>query len=49
MGELGVKTMADHLAGKSVPKRIDTGATMVTPENMDQPAIQKLLKPPVAK
>ncbi len=49
MGELGVKTMADHLAGKSVPKRVDTGATMVTPENMDQPAIQKLLKPPVAK
>jgi len=49
MGELGVKTMADHLAGKSVPKRVDTGATMVTPENMDQPVIQKLLKPPVAK
>jgi ribose transport system substrate-binding protein len=49
MGELGVKTVADHLAGKPVPKRIDTGATMVTPENMDQPAIQKLLKPPVAK
>ncbi len=49
MGELGVKTLADHLAGKPVPKRIDTGATMVTPENMDQPAIQKLLKPPVAK
>jgi ribose transport system substrate-binding protein len=49
MGELGVKTLVDHLAGKSVPKRIDTGATMVTPENMDQPAIQKLLRPPVEK
>jgi ribose transport system substrate-binding protein len=49
MGELGVRTLADHLAGKSVPKRIDTGATMVTPENMDQPVIQKLLKPPIAK
>jgi len=49
MGELAVRTLADHLAGRTVPKRIDTGATMVTPENMDQPAIQKLLKPPVAK
>jgi len=46
---LAVRTLADHLAGRTVPKRIDTGATMVTPENMDQPAIQKLLKPPVAK
>lgn len=49
MGELAVKTLADHLAGKSVPTRIDTGATMVTPDNMDQPAIQRLLRPPVAK
>ncbi len=49
MGELGVKTLADHLAGKTVSKRIDTGATMVTPENMDQPGIQRLLRPPVVK
>jgi ribose transport system substrate-binding protein len=47
MGELGVKTLVDHLTGKSVPKRVDTGATMVTLENMDRPEIQKLLRPPV--
>jgi ribose transport system substrate-binding protein len=49
MGELAVKTLSDHIAGKSVPRRVDTGATMVTPDNMDQPAIQRLLRPPVAK
>jgi ribose transport system substrate-binding protein len=47
MGELGVKTLVDHLTGKSVPKRVDTGATMVTLENMDRPEIQKLLRLPV--
>lgn len=47
MGELGVRTLADHLNGKTVSKRIDTGATMVTLENMDRPEIQKLLHPPV--
>ena len=48
MGELAVKTMVDHLTGKSVPKRIDTGAAMVTPENIDLPNIQSLLRPPVS-
>lgn len=46
MGYLGVKTMAEHLKGKKVEKRIDTGVTLVTPENMDKPEIQKLLNPP---
>ena len=45
MGELGVKTLVDHLQGGAVPKRIDTGATMVTPENMDRPEMQQLLRP----
>src|SRR5579859_622237 len=49
MGELGVKTVIDHLDGKPVPKRVDTGATMVTPENMDTPAAKALLNPPLAK
>ena len=47
MGELGVKTLVEHLTGKSVPKRIDTGATLVTLENMDAPEIQRLLRPPL--
>jgi len=49
MGELGVTTIVDHLQGKSVEKRVDTGATMVTPENMDTPDAQRLLHPPLDK
>jgi len=49
MGELGVKTLVDHLQGRAVPKRIDTGAKMVTPENMDRPEIQELLHPPTTR
>jgi ribose transport system substrate-binding protein len=47
MGELAVKTLVDHLTGKTVPKRIDTGSTMVTLDNMDRPEIKKLLRPPL--
>lgn len=47
MGELAVKTLCDHLDGKSVEKRIDTGATMATPLNMTDPKIQRLLHPDV--
>ena len=49
MGYLGVMTMVDHLRGQSVPPRIDTGVTLVTPENMDQPAMQQLVHPPIDK
>ena len=47
MGYLGLKTMVDHLMGKPVEKRVDTGVTMITPENMDAPESQSLLHPPV--
>jgi ribose transport system substrate-binding protein len=49
MGELGVKTLVDHLQGRTVPKRIDTGAKMVTPENMDRAEMQELLRSPVLR
>jgi len=49
MGELGVKMIVDHLQGKTIEKRVDTGATMVTPENMDTAESQRLLHPPLAK
>jgi len=49
MGELGVTTMIDHLQGKVVPKRIDTGVTLITPANLDTPDSQQLLHPPLAK
>jgi ribose transport system substrate-binding protein len=45
MGYLGVRTMVEHLQGKPVQKRIPTGEVMATPENMNTPAIKKLLDP----
>jgi ribose transport system substrate-binding protein len=47
MGYLGVKTMVEHLSGKPVEKRIDTGVALVTPDNLDDPKIKELLRPPV--
>lgn len=47
MGYLGVKTMVEHLAGKPVEKRIDTGVALVTADNMEDPKIKELLRPPV--
>ncbi len=47
MGELGVETMVDHLLGKPVEKRIDTGVTLITPANLMQPVSQQLLHPPL--
>jgi ribose transport system substrate-binding protein len=47
MGYLGVRTMVEHLQGKAVEKRIDTGVVMVTPENLDAAEIQTLLHPPL--
>jgi ribose transport system substrate-binding protein len=49
MGKLAVETMVDHLSGKTVSKRIDTGVTMVTPDNVDAPEIKGLVIPPFAR
>jgi len=49
MGYLGVKTMAAHLRGESVPKVIDTGVSLATAENMDTPDIKSLLEPDFSK
>lgn len=49
MGELGVETMVKSLQHQPVEKRVDTGATLVTPENLDTPEVQRLLHPPLAK
>jgi ribose transport system substrate-binding protein len=45
MGELSVKTLVDRLQGRTVPATIDTGATLVTPNNIDELGIQLLLNP----
>jgi ribose transport system substrate-binding protein len=49
MGYLGVMTLYQHLQGDKVEKRIDTGAKLVTAENMDQPEMKDLLHPPIDK
>ena len=48
IGYLAVKTMADRLAGKSIEKRIDTGATLVTKANIGDPTIRELMSPDLA-
>ena len=45
MAELAVTTLADHLRGKQVERRIGTGETLATRENMDEPEIKRLLEP----
>ncbi len=45
MGYLGVKSMLDFLNGKPVAKRIDTGVTYVSIENLFDPDIQQLIDP----
>jgi ribose transport system substrate-binding protein len=49
MGYLGVMTMVEHLEGKPVQKRIDTGVQLITTENMGSPEVQELLHPPFDK
>ncbi|HUG93116.1 MAG TPA: substrate-binding domain-containing protein [Planctomycetaceae bacterium] len=45
MGYLAVKSMVDHLDGKQVPRRVETGEYLATPENMNEPRSQELLRP----
>ena len=49
MGYLAVKTIVSHLRGGAVEKRVDTGVTLATPENMDQPEMKALLRPEQAQ
>jgi ribose transport system substrate-binding protein len=49
IGYLAVKTMASHLRGEKIDKRIDTGAKLVTKDNMDSPEIKELLAPDLKK
>jgi ribose transport system substrate-binding protein len=49
IGYLGVKTLVEHIRGRQVPRRIDTGSVFVTMENIDQPEIHDLLNPDISK
>jgi ribose transport system substrate-binding protein len=44
MGYLAVKTMMELLSGGKPALKVDTGVTLITPANLDTPAIQALLK-----
>lgn len=49
MGYLAVKTMTDHLRGKPVEKRIDTGARYVDKSNIDDPQVKEVMQPDLKK
>jgi ribose transport system substrate-binding protein len=49
MGYLGVKTMVEHLQGRPVQKRVDTGVWLITRENLDKAETQQLLHPPIGE
>ena len=47
MAALAVETMVDHILGKPVPSRVDTGVLVVTQENLETPEAHALLHPPL--
>jgi ribose transport system substrate-binding protein len=49
MGYLAVSTLSRHLKGEKVEPRIDTGATLVTKQNFDEPEVRELLTPDLKK
>ena len=49
MGYLGVKTMVAFLHHTPFEKKIDTGVSLVTPDNLDLPATKDIVDPPIAK
>lgn len=49
MGYKGTMYALDAIEGKDVPKEVDTGATVVTKENMNEDAMKKLLDPTLNK
>ncbi|MEO6528465.1 MAG: substrate-binding domain-containing protein [Gemmatimonadaceae bacterium] len=49
MGYLGVKTLVASIRHQPFEKHIDTGVTMVTPDNLDSPDTKDIVNPPIAK
>ena len=47
MGYLGVKNAVDVLRGQKVAAFVDTGVTVATSANLEQPAVKDLLNPPL--
>lgn len=49
MGYLGVKTAYHVIRNEPFEEKIDTGVTMVTPDNLEQPEVQQLTNPELDK
>jgi len=49
MGYLGVKTMAAHLKGEKIERRVDTGVRLVTRDRMNDPDAKELLHPDLSR
>lgn len=49
IGYQGLRTLLDFRAGRTPPKRIDLPPVLVTRANLDDPKIQKLLNPDIAR
>ena len=47
MGRLAVTKLAAYLRGEKIEPRIATGETLATPDNMNEPAIKRLLQPKI--
>jgi len=45
MGYLGVQKLVDHIKGKVITRQIDTGVTLATTENAQDPTVHELLEP----
>jgi ribose transport system substrate-binding protein len=45
MGDLGVRYLVARLKGETIPRRVDTGVQLATPESMDDPGVKALLEP----
>jgi ribose transport system substrate-binding protein len=41
--------VVSHLRGEKVEKRIDTGVTLITPENIDKPEMKDLIQPDLTR
>jgi ribose transport system substrate-binding protein len=46
---MGVTTLVGALEKREIPSKVSTGEILITPENMNDPAIVKLLDPPQAE
>ena len=46
MGYLGVKTCVEAIKGNTVEKAVDTGARLITRDNLNDPEIRKLIAQP---